>query len=356
VETLAATPDTLSVTAAAAFLFCLAKAQSDQRWWLMAGLAGGLGLLAKYSGFFVGAGGLFWLLAAPRARAALRTVWPWAGGVLAVLVFLPNLWWQSHHHWMTFAFQFGRVSGGHLTLRYLVEFFGAQLGLATPLVFALMILGGWRAANRYDPRFLLLSLAAPALVYFLIHATHDRVQGNWPCFLYPMLSIMAADAFGRGPWPLVSRLAMPVAALFLFAAYLQAATGIVPLKADPLARLLGDGMTDVAERAGALEKQTGAHLLLASDYEMTSWFRFYGSGLSVVAVDQPERYLDARTQRVEGPALYVADRAPDLGLLQGFASVTRLPDLQRSWRGRTVARYSTWLLATPKRNIQGKSP
>ncbi|MGH6829108.1 MAG: ArnT family glycosyltransferase, partial [Rhizomicrobium sp.] len=47
VETLAATPDTLSVTATSAFLFFLAKVQTsrDGRWWLAAGVAGGLGLL-----------------------------------------------------------------------------------------------------------------------------------------------------------------------------------------------------------------------------------------------------------------------------------------------------------------------
>ncbi len=109
------------------------------------GLKGGLGLLAKYSGLFVGLGALVWLLASPSARACLKTPWPWAGALLALVIFLPNLWWQSNHHWMTFAFQFGRVTGGHLTGRYLLEFLGAQLGLATPFILILMIWGGMRA-------------------------------------------------------------------------------------------------------------------------------------------------------------------------------------------------------------------
>ncbi len=274
VEMLAVTPDTPSIAATAAFLFCLAKLQEtgEGRWWLWAGAAAGLGLLSKYSGLFAGAGAAVWLLASPRARSWLMTPWPWAGGVLAFLIFLPNLLWQSQHQWMTFAFQFGRVAGGHLTLRFLGEFIVAQLGMATPFILVLAVAGAWAARRRDDPRFLLVASILPALAYFLIHTLHDRVQGNWPAFLYPMLAILAADVFAPGPgwrgW--CSRLAMPAAAAILLLAYLQAAIGLIPLKRDPMARLLGVGMRETAEKAGDLMREKGAHRVLASDYETTA--------------------------------------------------------------------------------------
>ena len=34
----------------------------------------------------------------------LLTPWPWLGGVLAFLIFLPNLVWQYHHDWATLEF------------------------------------------------------------------------------------------------------------------------------------------------------------------------------------------------------------------------------------------------------------
>jgi 4-amino-4-deoxy-L-arabinose transferase-like glycosyltransferase len=360
VEMLAATPDTLSVSATAGFLFFLAKVEQtgDGRWWLGVGLKGGLGLLAKYSGLFVGLGALVWLLASPRARAFLKTPWPWAAAVLALVIFLPNLWWQSTHHWMTFAFQFGRVSGGYLTGRYLLEFFGAQLGLATPFIFILMIWGGVRAARQAnDPRFLLFCLAAPALVYFLIHTLHDRVQGNWPSFLYPMLAIMAADAFGHDGKRWASRLAMPVAALVLLAAYLQASTGALPLKGDPLARLLGVGMRDASAKLTTIQGQKGAGAILANDYEMTAWLRFYAPDLRVIAVDQPNRYLQAPlVQAGSGPLLYVSDRDPDRALLRDFQRVTQMPDLVRTRGNQIIAHYSLWQLQAPRQPINGRSP
>ena len=144
VELLAATPDMPSVVTAAAFVYCIARVQASGNgvWWLLAGIAAGLGLLAKFSMLFLLAGAFAWLLldrnARPRADAPsktkwLATAWPWAGAGLALLIFTPNLIWQSQHHWETFAFQFARVGNGHFTLRFLGEFLAAQLGLATPL-------------------------------------------------------------------------------------------------------------------------------------------------------------------------------------------------------------------------------
>ena len=85
-----------------------------------------------------------------------------------------------------------------------VAIIGAQLGMATPFLLVLAVMGAWAARRRDDDRFLLVALIAPALVYFLIHALHDRVQGNWPAFLYPMLAILAAK-LGRAVYLVLKR-------------------------------------------------------------------------------------------------------------------------------------------------------
>lgn len=302
VEMLAATPDMPSVVFAAAFVFFLAKVQQsgDGRWWLAVGIAGGLGLLSKYSALFLGLGTLFWLIVDARHRKWLMTVWPYLGAALALLIVTPHLIWQAQHQWMTFAFQFGRVGGGAFTLRFIGEFLAAQVGLATPLIFLLMVIGLWRATRRGDAktgsdRLLLAVLTWTAIAYFLQHALHDRIQGNWPCFLYPALAILAADAFrteGKSRW--LSFAAAPLAALLLLITYNQAARWYpIPLNNDPLARLLGRNFAPIGDVVGAISKARLADAILTTDYQTTAWLRFNQPQVKVIQVTETQRYPQA---------------------------------------------------------------
>ncbi|MCH8859017.1 MAG: glycosyltransferase family 39 protein, partial [Proteobacteria bacterium] len=183
VEGLVATPDALSMAAAAFFLFALAKVSETGRggWWIAAGLAAGLALLCKYTGFFLGAGALFWLALVPTQRRWFASPWPYLGAILALAMFVPVLLWNAEHGWISFARQFGRVGGGDLTLRFLGEFFAGQLGLATPFIFILGVAGLIRIfatrEMRRSPLALAGAMIAPALLYFLWPLLPAPVQG-----------------------------------------------------------------------------------------------------------------------------------------------------------------------------------
>ncbi len=359
VELLAATPDMPSLVTSAAFIWALAKVQATNngRWWLAVGVAAGLGLLSKYSALFLGLGTLIWLIADARQRHWLRTPWPYLGAALALLIFLPNLLWQAQHHWETFAFQFGRTTGGHLTARFLLEFLGAQLGLATPLIFVLMLCGLWHGSRRGDDRLLLACLAWTGIAYFLEHALHDRVQGNWPCFLYPALSILAAGAFGtRGPWRFASFAAAPVAGLLLLLVYAQAAFGVIPVKKDPVARILGRDFAPIGQVASALVRAHLAEAILTTDYETTAWLRFNHPGLKVVQVNEPWRYPDASAPPpglMAGPMIYLVefrrDRHP---LLQQAFGYMGFPTQMQT----PSSLYMLYPVARPKNPTLGKMP
>ncbi len=348
VEMMAATPDMPSIVTAAAFIWAIARAQATQdgRWWLAAGVAAGLSLLSKYSALFLGLGVLVWLLADARARIWLKTIWPWAGGALALLLFAPHLLWQAQHDWMTFAFQFGRVGGGNPTARYLIEFVGAQLGLATPFILVLGMIGFWAARRRGDDRFLLFVPLAVSLLYFLQHALHDRVQGNWPGFLYPLLAILAADAIDKTRRWLVLA-AAPVAALLLLAVYAQVIFGM-PLKNDPSARLLARDFSDAAQ---ALAASTAT--VVTSDYQTTALLRHYQPKLTVIQINDPQRYLWARDSgRLRGQVVYFAEkRRARLDLVEGRAQLISSPmDFGAS------GNYAGYLLHAPKDSLFGKIP
>ena len=374
VETLAATPDGPSVAAAAAVLYALAKVHETGKgaWWLAAGLAAGLGLLSKYTILFLGAGMAVWLLLSPKARRWLFTPWPWAGGLIALAVFLPNLVWNESHGWATFAFQFGRIGGGHFTLRFLFEFLGAQLVLASPFIFVLAALAlAFRARDSDSAEFLLAALVFPSALYFLVHSLHDRIQGNWPSFLFPALAIAATQAWRERDWSgwmhavwRVSRpLAAPVAAALLLSVYAQALFGVIPFgRGDPLARLLAVGFDGVAKNVDAAQRATGAGAIVTTDYESTAWMAFYlPDHPPVMQANEDYRYLDApvpAASLLTRPLLYVVEQRLDKhqDLAGRFAGVREVSRFDRLRHGVPIAHYVTYELSGWRGTRFGRLP
>jgi 4-amino-4-deoxy-L-arabinose transferase-like glycosyltransferase len=86
------------------------------QWWLVVGVLGGLGLENKPSMTFFLVALLAGLLATPQRRV-LRGRWFFAAIALTVLIALPNLLWQIHHHWPTWEFLHnGRVENKNVKL------------------------------------------------------------------------------------------------------------------------------------------------------------------------------------------------------------------------------------------------
>ncbi len=346
IETLAATPDALEIVAAAFMLWALVKVQQTGRgaWWLAVGAAAGFAMLSKYTAFFLGAGILVWLLAAQRQRHWLLTAWPYAGAALAFALFAPVIVWNVQHDWMSFAKQLGRVDAGGFTLRFLGEFLLTQLGLASPFVAVLGVAGFVRAArspvawNRSSG--LLAALMVPSVIYFIVHSLHDRVQGNWPSFLYPSFAIAAAACATNGPVTRLSRLAaIPVAAAMMLVIYAQAVWGIVPLQRDPVARLMAFGIAPVTAAVEKAVADTKADAILTTDYAHNGWLSFYlHVPQPVVQINERYRYVAEQVPPpgiFETNVIYVTDTRRDMSAyLRGkFAQVELIARVPRSAHG-----------------------
>ncbi len=243
------TPDTPLLFFWTATLWALARlfATGRGRWWLVAGVFAGAALDSKYTAGLLGLGIALWLIARLEGRRWLRTPWPWAGGVLALLCFTPVLAWNFTHGFASFAKQGGRTGDWRPAdaLRHLAELLGSQIGLGTPWVALLCAAGVWIAARRVRQGAapaLLAALTVPGAAVFLQHAMGDRVQANWPAILFPAACIAAA-AYAPRFWRPAAALGFAISAIV----YLQAATAILPLPRalDPtLIRLGGwDGLT-----------------------------------------------------------------------------------------------------------------
>ena len=262
-------------------------------WWLFAGAATGMALCSKYTALLLPLGVALWLLADPAARRWLWRPEPWAGLLLATLLFLPTVLWNARHGWPSFAKQGSRVWAWDpaAAARHLGELVAGQAGLATPLVFVLCAAGVGLAIGRMlrdrDPAWSLLAATAivPPLI-FLEHTFGDRVQANWPAIVYPGAAIAAAGLTGRF-W---SRLTVPAIGLGLvmtFAAYLQAVAAPLPLprRYDPTLMRLG-GWENLTEQIEAARLRAGGRYVAVASYgEAALLGRLLPPDVPVIGID-----------------------------------------------------------------------
>jgi 4-amino-4-deoxy-L-arabinose transferase-like glycosyltransferase len=83
------------------FLVRLLKT-SNPRYFLLVGASIGLGMSAKYTMLFFAMGVLAGIILS--ARKYLRTIWPWLGLLVSLLIVAPNFLWQVQHHFVTYDF------------------------------------------------------------------------------------------------------------------------------------------------------------------------------------------------------------------------------------------------------------
>ncbi|MBA3765616.1 MAG: glycosyltransferase family 39 protein [Acidobacteria bacterium] len=83
-----------------AYILILLLKGGDQKLWLLFGVVAGLGLMNKHTTLFFGAGVVAGLLLTP-ARRFFMSKWLWLGGLVALLIFLPNIIWEIKHDWAT---------------------------------------------------------------------------------------------------------------------------------------------------------------------------------------------------------------------------------------------------------------
>jgi 4-amino-4-deoxy-L-arabinose transferase-like glycosyltransferase len=159
--------------------------------WLAAGAVAGVALQNKVLPLFLLAGLLAGVLAVG-PRVALRTRWPWLGGVLALVIWAPNLVWQAVHGFPQLALSAAIAGGSSGTSEPWYLLLPFQLVLVSPLLVPVWVLGWWRLAR--DPQ--LRTWRAFAVAYVLVAAVF-LVTGGKPYYLagfFPVLLAAGAPA------------------------------------------------------------------------------------------------------------------------------------------------------------------
>ncbi|MCF7976578.1 MAG: glycosyltransferase family 39 protein [Chromatiaceae bacterium] len=346
------TPDTvLMLCWPLALHEALRALQGQRKRWLTAGLATGLGLLGKYSMVMIGPVFLWALLRVdPRA---LRTPWPYLGGLVALLVFAPNLVWNAQNDWLTLRFQFGHgfstdsgpiqlaadalpaVTGAHAYTPDLSEpmdwgerlsslggYLGEQLlfwGLVlVPIGIAIWRLG-WITGGRFlgtrderDETFSRLDPAAVSLLgaaalmplgLFALVALGSEVEANWAApYLVgaaPIVALLLRCCLGSraNGWTLIAA----AGNLVLLSVYVLYAVTAFPPLPDAAGRVLREsrGFEKLAAYAAHLPEP-----VVADRYQFAAMLNFYQPNLAVSqwpGIKRPSEYGRGRIAPLPTP-------------------------------------------------------
>ncbi|HET7566123.1 MAG TPA: glycosyltransferase family 39 protein [Gemmatimonadaceae bacterium] len=301
-------------------LFALARLgregfRGDARWWLVLGAAGGIGLLTKFSIFFLGAGVLVALLLGAQRRTLL-TPWPWIALAIALVIGSPSIVGQVQLGFPVVS-QMRDLQGSQLEHVSSASFIAGQfLMLGPAFVIAVTGAGGLLIARRYRAYRPVAWASLTAFVVVLL--LHGKPYYVGP--IYPAL--VGAGAAVIGGWAEHARTAQHTsrawivrgAALLLVVAYgaLTLPLGLPIVPPVSMARYAAAlGLT------AAVKNNQGEVLSLPQDYaDMLGW------EAQVAAVARVYRALpDSDRTR----AVLIADNYGEAGAIDYYGPKYGLP-------------------------------
>ncbi len=372
-----ATPDAPLLCFSALALLCIERAVSDETaprsalaWWALAGLACGAAMASKYTGVLLPVFTLIAIVAIPSLRRQLATPGPYLAVALASLVMIPVLRWNAHHDWISFRFQLahglGPVRGTGIKREG--DLLGGQLGLVTPILFAMMAVAVGRALKpMHDARrTMFASISTLTFLFFVYSAWRRPAEANWPAPAYiPALALLAAYP-ESSTWKKWLTAGCVLGAIIVIATYIQAVAPVFPIAArkDPMARAAGFNElgTRVATLRDSVARGGTPALVAAQKYqdasELAWWMPGHPDILSIntgYRANQYDLWPQLRDRAESGSALIVvgpADGADSLiamnpgltALALHYKQVTLLGIFDLGRGGSVRERKRIWLL------------
>jgi 4-amino-4-deoxy-L-arabinose transferase-like glycosyltransferase len=298
-----AAPDIPLMFFTAVFLWLYRRFLMNGSWKnvLLLGLTAAALLYSKYHGVLV----LFFvLLSNPKL---FRHAKIYAAGVFALLLFVPHLYWQSQHNWISFRYHLFESNVNPYKFSYTTDYILGQLLLAGP--FAGFVL--WPAAflfrttNAFEKA--LKFTAVGFFLFFLLSTLKGKVEPNWTSPAIIPVMVLAHQYFlKRESWRRWLFRLLPVTALLVVCFRVIMIVDLVPASA-------------IVERYHAwknwpqeLKKKTGGlPVVFNNSYQRASKYWFYTGQMTYSANKFDDRRNNYNFWPVEdlllGRPVYIMD-------------------------------------------------
>ncbi|MCK5902981.1 MAG: glycosyltransferase family 39 protein [Cocleimonas sp.] len=179
--------------ALAFYAFLRAMDSNAWHWWLLVGFAGGMGMESKYTmGIF--AFSVFAYLLTTKRLSFLANLRLWTATGLALMLWLPNLWWNAQHDYITFVHT-SEISAFDTRLFHWDELGNFLLGQGLvfgPVLFVLFLIFSVKKTSKHTA--LLMSFSWMFLGIIILQAFLGRANANWAAPAYVSASILVTAA------------------------------------------------------------------------------------------------------------------------------------------------------------------
>jgi Ca2+/Na+ antiporter len=195
-------------------LYAFIRALKDWhiKWWILMGVAAGLGMLSKYTMilFFVSAG--LYLLTSRENRIYLISFKFWLAVLIAGLIYFPNFLWNMDHDFVSFMHTQDNADLKGIQFHWgkMFEFIGAQFGVFGPIFFSILminILVLLPIICRKDSYKILFSFVIPFFSLIVVISLLSRAHANWAVPIYiagTVIVVAILSNFASGFWIKVS--------------------------------------------------------------------------------------------------------------------------------------------------------
>ena len=219
------------------------------------------------------------------SNLSLLKRWPiYLAGAIALILFVPHLWWQYHHNWISFRYHLFESNVNPYKISYTTDYLLGQILIAGPLAGFIF----WNAVAQYrtatDTERALKFTGIGIFIFFFISSFKGKVEANWTAPAIIPIIVLSHQYLlkRRGARRWVYNLLIPTLLLVAFVRVVIA-FDVLPLKA------VKQRFHQYKAWPQQLKQKTGnLPVVVSSSYQKASKYWFY-SGQRTYSLNEYNR-------------------------------------------------------------------
>ncbi|HUC81295.1 MAG TPA: glycosyltransferase family 39 protein [Flavisolibacter sp.] len=211
----------------------------------------------------------------------LKDIKVYAAGIFALLLFVPHLYWQSQHHWISFRYHLFESNVNPYKFSYTTDYILGQLLIAGPFIGFLLwpVAFLYRSNNSFERS--LVFTAVGMFAFFFLSTFKGKVEPNWTSpAIVPLLVLAHQYVLKTGRWRRWIFRFLPITLLFVVALRVVMIVDILPVQAITERYHGWNGWQQ------QLKQQTGGlPVVINNSYQRASKYAFY-SGVTTYSLNK----------------------------------------------------------------------